>query len=28
LDRELLTRYPDLVAQGIVDGVVCYIEGQ
>jgi N-acetylmuramoyl-L-alanine amidase len=28
LDRELLTRYPDLVAQGIVDGVVCYIEGE
>jgi len=28
LDRDLLTRYPDLVAQGIVDGVVCYIEGE
>lgn len=28
LDRELLTRYPDLVAQGIVDGVVCYVEGE
>jgi len=28
LDRELLTRHPDLVAQGIVDGVVCFVEGQ
>ena len=28
LDRELLTQYPDLVAQGIVDGVVCFIEGE
>jgi N-acetylmuramoyl-L-alanine amidase len=27
LDRELLTRRPDLVAQGIVDGVVCFVEG-
>lgn len=27
LDRELLTQRPDLVAQGIVDGVVCYVEG-
>ena len=27
LDRELLTQRPDLVAQGIVDGIVCFIEG-
>ncbi len=26
-DREILTRRPDLVAQGIVDGIVCFIEG-
>jgi N-acetylmuramoyl-L-alanine amidase len=25
-DRELLTQRPDLVAQGIVDGIVCFIE--
>jgi N-acetylmuramoyl-L-alanine amidase len=28
LDRELLTQHPDVVAQGIVDGIVCYIEGE
>jgi N-acetylmuramoyl-L-alanine amidase len=27
LDRELLTQRPDLVAQGIVDGIVCFVEG-
>lgn len=27
LDRELLTQRPDLVAQGIVDGIICFIEG-
>ncbi len=27
LDRDLLTQRPDLVAQGIVDGIVCFIEG-
>lgn len=27
LDRETLTQRPDLVAQGIVDGIVCFIEG-
>lgn len=26
-DRELLTQRPDLVARGIVDGIVCFIEG-
>mgnify|MGYP001079150240 CR=1 FL=1 len=26
LDRELLTQRPDLVAQGIVDGIVCFVE--
>jgi N-acetylmuramoyl-L-alanine amidase len=26
LDRDLLTQQPDLVAQGIVDGVICFIE--
>jgi N-acetylmuramoyl-L-alanine amidase len=26
LDRDLLTQRPDLVAQGIVDGVLCFIE--
>jgi N-acetylmuramoyl-L-alanine amidase len=28
LDRDLLTQRPDLVAQGIVDGVVCFVEGE
>lgn len=28
LDRELLTQRPDVVAQGIVDGVVCFVEGE
>ena len=27
-DREILTERPDLVAQGIADGVVCFIEGE
>jgi len=27
-DRELLTQHPDVVAQGIVDGIVCFIEGE
>jgi N-acetylmuramoyl-L-alanine amidase len=27
LDRDLLTQRPDLVAQGIVDGIICFIEG-
>jgi N-acetylmuramoyl-L-alanine amidase len=27
LDRDLLTQSPDLVAQGIADGIVCFIEG-
>lgn len=27
-DRELLTERPDVVAQGIVDGLICFIEGQ
>jgi N-acetylmuramoyl-L-alanine amidase len=26
-DRDILTRRPDLVAQGIVDGIVCFLEG-
>jgi N-acetylmuramoyl-L-alanine amidase len=25
LDRELLTRHPELVAQGITDGILCYL---
>jgi len=28
LDRDLLTRHPDIVAQGIVDGIVCFVEGE
>jgi N-acetylmuramoyl-L-alanine amidase len=28
LDRELLTQHPDVVAQGIVDGVICFVEGE
>ncbi|MGD8243908.1 MAG: N-acetylmuramoyl-L-alanine amidase [Anaerolineae bacterium] len=28
LDRELLTQDPDRVAHGIVDGIVCFIEGE
>jgi len=28
LDRQLLTEQPDLVAQGIIDGLVCFIEGE
>jgi N-acetylmuramoyl-L-alanine amidase len=27
LDRDLLTQRPDLVAQGIVDGIICFVEG-
>jgi N-acetylmuramoyl-L-alanine amidase len=27
-DRKILTERPDLVAQGIVDGIVCFIEGE
>jgi N-acetylmuramoyl-L-alanine amidase len=27
-DREILTQRPDIVAQGIVDGLVCFIEGE
>jgi N-acetylmuramoyl-L-alanine amidase len=27
LDRGLLTSHPDLVAQGIVDGIICFVEG-
>jgi len=25
LDKQLLTQQPDLVAKGIVDGILCYI---
>ncbi len=28
LDRELLTKSPDLVAQGITDGLLCYLKNQ
>jgi N-acetylmuramoyl-L-alanine amidase len=28
LDRDLLTQHPDVVAQGIVDGIVCFVEGR
>lgn len=27
-DREILTQHPDVVAAGIVDGLVCFIEGE
>lgn len=27
-DRELLTQHADIVAQGIADGIVCFIEGE
>jgi N-acetylmuramoyl-L-alanine amidase len=27
-DRELLTQRPEVVAQGIVDGLVCFVEGE
>jgi len=27
-DRYLLTERPDLVAQGIIDGIICFIEGE
>jgi N-acetylmuramoyl-L-alanine amidase len=28
LDRDLLTQDPDLVAQGIVEGIVCFVEAE
>lgn len=28
LDRQILTQQPDLVAQGIVDGILCYIRNE
>ena len=28
LDREFLTQRPDVVAQGIVDGILCFVEGE
>jgi N-acetylmuramoyl-L-alanine amidase len=28
LDRELLTRHPDRVAQGIVDGIMCFLDNE
>jgi N-acetylmuramoyl-L-alanine amidase len=28
LDRQILTSYPDIVARGITDGVLCYIRNQ
>jgi len=28
LDRQILTNYPDIVARGITDGVLCYIRNQ
>lgn len=28
LDRQILTRYPDRVAQGITDGILCYIRNE
>jgi N-acetylmuramoyl-L-alanine amidase len=28
MDRQLLTRRPEAVAQGIVDGILCFVEGQ
>ena len=28
LDRDLLTEHPDIVAQGIVDGILCLVEGE
>ena len=27
-DRELLTQHPDVAAQGIADGLICFIENQ
>ena len=27
-DRALLTQRPDLVAQGIIDGILCFLEGE
>jgi N-acetylmuramoyl-L-alanine amidase len=27
-DRALLTRRPDLVAQGIIEGILCYLDGE
>jgi len=28
LDRQILTENPDLIAQGIVDGLICYIRNE
>jgi N-acetylmuramoyl-L-alanine amidase len=28
LDRELLTHHPELVAQGITDGILCYLRSE
>lgn len=28
LDRQILTRYPDVVAQGITDGILCFIRNE
>lgn len=28
LDRDLLTQHPDVVAQGVVDGILCFVEGE
>lgn len=28
LDRDLLMQHPDVVAQGIVDGIICFVEGE
>ena len=27
-DRTLLTQRPDLVAQGIIDGILCFLQGE
>jgi N-acetylmuramoyl-L-alanine amidase len=27
-DRDLLVNHPEIVAQGIVDGIVCFVEHQ
>ena len=27
-DRALLTQRPDLVAQGIIDGLLCFLKGE
>lgn len=28
LDREILTRHPDRVAQGVIDGILCYLNNE